>query len=99
MSTTAVFQRHERGQAADFVEIDVVVKPQAALHRAARVVVLHAVADVGGEVAVVQLDRDLDLDLALRHGEHPPHAVGEIELIGRAVEVVKSGLVGIHGEE
>ena len=58
------FPGHERGQGADFVEIDFGVIAQAALHGAAGVVVLHAVADEGFEAAVVHLDGNLHLDLA-----------------------------------
>ena len=56
---------HQRGQRADLVQVDLGMVAQAPLHRPAGVVVLHAIADERGDLAVVQLDGDLHRHLAL----------------------------------
>ena len=50
---------HQRRQAADLVQVDLGVVAQAALHRPAGSVVLHAIADQRPQLAVVHLDRNL----------------------------------------
>ena len=57
---------HQRGQRADLVEVDLVMVAEAALHRPAGVIVLHAVADERRQLAVVHFDGNLDLHLAGR---------------------------------
>lgn len=90
------FPRHQRGQAADFVEIHFVVIAEAALHGATGAVVLHAVADEGVEIAVIHFDRNLHLHLAACANENGTYAFGELELVGSAVEVHLNGFEGAH---
>ena len=78
---------HQRRQAADFVEIDFGVIAQAALHRPAGAVVLHAVADERAQLAVVHLDGDLHLHFAAGRDEERAQAVGQLELVGGPVEI------------
>ena len=49
-------QRHQRREAADFVEVDLGVITEAPLHWSAGVVVLHPIADVGGDLALISLE-------------------------------------------
>ena len=90
---------HQRGQAADFVEIDFGVIAQAALHRPAGAVVLHAVADERAQLAVVHFDGNLHLHLARGRDEERAHAVGQVELVGSPVKVQFDGFEGTHGGE
>ena len=66
--------RHPRGERRDLVERDVRVIADAALRRAERDVVLHAVAGEDFDLAVVHLDRARHGDLPLRVGEDFPDA-------------------------
>ncbi len=70
---------------------------QAPFHRPARVVVLHAVADERGDLAVVHLDGDLHRDFAFGREQQPPHVLAQIELIGSPVEIELGGLGSLHG--
>ena len=93
MPTTAVFQVISDGQRADLVEVDLGVEADAALVRAARAVVLDAVAGEDVDLAVAEPDRDLDLDLAVGGAQDLPHVVGQPEALGGDVEVVLDDLV------
>ena len=88
---------HQGRQGSDFVKVDLGMVAKASLERATGIVVLHAVANKGGQLARVSLDRDLDLDLPLGRQQEPPHARREIELVGRRVEVHARGVDGSHG--
>jgi hypothetical protein len=88
---------HQRGQAADLVEVDFVVIAKSALHGSAGAIVLHAVADERTELAVVHLDGDLYLDFAAGSDEIGADAVGQLELVGSAMEVHLDGVEGAHG--
>jgi hypothetical protein len=75
-----------------------VVIPQAAFHRAARVIVLHAVTNEGLQAAVVHLDWNLDLHLALRGDHQAADGGAQIEQVGCAVEVELGSFVGFHSK-
>src|SRR5262249_5776256 len=62
------------------------------------VVVLDAIADERGQFAAVELDGDFDLHFAARNDEEPPHVVGQIEMIGRSIEIQSRGVEGAHSE-
>ena len=79
---------HQRGERADLVDVDLGVEADAALVRAAGAVVLDAVAGVDVGLAVGELDRDLNGDLAVRGPEDDADVVGELEVVGGDVEVV-----------
>ena len=81
--------RHPGGQRRDFVERDVGVIADAALGRAERDVVLHAVAGEDLDLAVVHLDRAGDGDLPLGMREDLPDAGIEPEQARRAVELLE----------
>ena len=81
--------RHPRRQRRHFVERDVGVIADAALGRAERDVVLHAVAGEDLDLAVVHLDRARHDDLPLGMGEHLPDAGIEIENARRAFELLE----------
>ena len=79
---------HQRGQRAHLVDVDLRVEADPALVGAAGAVVLDPVAGEDVRLAVRQLDRDLDGDLAIGGPEDDPEVVGEPEVVGREVEVV-----------
>ena len=58
-----------------------------ALARAAADVVLDAMPGEDPDVAVVEGDREVDGQLALRDAKDAPHAVIEVELVGGVVEL------------
>ena len=60
---------------------------EAALGRAAREVVLHAVAVEDAERAVVHLDGEVHGKLALAGAQHLAHALVEVQALGRGVEL------------
>ena len=78
---------HQRRERDDLVEVHLRVVADAALHRAAGVVVLDAEADVGGERPVVLDEAALDLDLAVRGDEEVPLVLVDLQQVGGAVEV------------
>ena len=82
---------HPHRQGADLVDVDRRVVPQAALAGSARDVVLHAVPveQLGG--AVVAPQRDRDVDLAARCGQHRVHPGVVAEPADRAVELAERG--------
>ena len=80
--------RHERGEGADLVEVDVRGVAQAALVRAASVVVLDAVALEDPDRAVVELQRDLDRDGAVRGDEQVLDVLPHVHHVHRPAEVV-----------
>ena len=84
--------RHERGERADLVEVDLRVEAHAALVRPARGVVLDAVAGVDVDPPVGLPDRDLDLHLAVVGPQDRAHVVLEPEPVGRELEVVRDDL-------
>jgi len=88
---------HQGGEGPHLVEVDLGMVAEAALHGAAGVVVLHAVADVGGHFAGVELHRDLHLNLPLGAEQLAADAGGEVELVGGAVEVDAVGFARAHG--
>ena len=90
------FPGHQRRQRTDFVQIDLRMVAQAALHRPARIVVLHPVADERGQFAVVQLDGNFHLHFAARNQQQPPHVVGQIHLIGGPIEIQPRGVESAH---
>ena len=79
---------HQRGERADLVDVDLGVEADAALVGAAGAVVLDPVAGEDVDLAVGELDRDLDGDLAVGGPEDDPEVVGEPEVVGGDVEVV-----------
>ena len=79
---------HQRGERAHLVDVDLGVEADAALVGAAGAVVLDAVAGEDVDLAVGELDRDLDGDLAVGRPEDDPDVVGELQAVGRHVEVV-----------
>ena len=78
---------HPHGQCANLVQRHVLVIADAALPGPAADVVLHAVAGEDLHAAVVHGDGEVDGELTLRDAEHPTHAVVEIELVRRMVEL------------
>ena len=87
MLTQRALPAHPHRQRADLVERHVLVVADAALPGAAADVVLDAVPGEDLHVAVVHGDREVDGELALRDAEHTAHAVVEIELLRRVVEL------------
>ena len=79
---------HQRGERADLVDVDLGVEADAALVGPAGAVVLDPVAGEDVDLAVGELDRDLDGDLAVRGPEHDPEVVGELQAVGGDLEVV-----------
>ncbi len=92
------FPGHQGRQSANFVEIDFRMIAQPPFHRPARIVVLHAIADERGQLAVVHLNGDLHLHFAFRDDEQPPHVLGQIHLIRRAIEVELQRVECSHGD-
>ncbi len=87
------FPGHPRRERRDLVERDVGVIADAALGRAERDVVLHAIAGEDLDLAVVHLDRTRHDDLSLRIREdlpdariEPEQARGSVELLEHRVE-------------
>ena len=64
------FPRHPRRQRTHFVERDVRRITNAAFGRAAREVVLHAIAGENFDVAVVHKDRNINGDFAIRYTQN-----------------------------
>ena len=83
---------HQRSEGAHLVDVDLGVEADAALVGAAGAVVLDPVARVDVDLAVGLLDRDLDGDLAVRGPEDDAEVVGELQAVGREVEVVADDL-------
>ena len=83
------FPRHPRRERGDFVERDAGVIADAALRRAERDVVLHAIAGEHLDLAVVHLDRTRDDDLPLGMGQDLPDAGVEVEDAGGSVEFLE----------
>ena len=81
---------------ADFVGVSFLVIAQAPFHRAASTVVLHAIADEGCDLAVVALERDLDLELALGDQQQGLHVLGQAHQVGSVVEIPDGGVVLSH---
>ena len=75
--------RHPRSQRAHFVERHVGRVANAALARAARDRMLHAIAGEHFEPPVVELHRNVDGDLARRRAQHFLHAVVEAQTARR----------------
>ena len=63
------FPSHERGEGANFIEIDFMVISEASLHWASIIVVLHSETDQRFQTAVVHFYRDLYADLAARRDQ------------------------------
>ena len=80
---------HPRRQRRHFIERHVGVIADAALGRAERDVVLHAIAGEHLDLAGVHLDRARDDDLALGMRQHLPDAGLEIENAGRSFEFLE----------
>jgi hypothetical protein len=83
---------HQRGERANLVDVDLGVEADAALIGAAGAVVLDPVAGVDMDLAVGQLHRDLDGDLAVGGPEDDANVVGEAQVVGGDVEVVTDDL-------
>ena len=83
--------RHPRRERGHFIERHAGVIPDAALRRAERDVVLHAVPGEDFDLPVVHLDGTGDGDLTLGMGEDFPDAGLEIENAGRPVELLEHG--------
>ena len=79
---------HQRGEGADLIDVDLGVVADAALVGAACTVVLDPVAREGVDLAVGELHRDLDGDLAVRGPEDGADVVGQLEALDGPVEVV-----------
>src|SRR5262249_59561847 len=86
----------EGGERTAFVQVNLGMVAEAAFHGPARIVVLDAIADERGEFAAVELHGDFNLHLAARNDEEPPHVVGQIEMIGRSIEIQPRGVEGAH---
>ncbi len=87
-SSSAAFQVISDGQAAHFVEIGVLVVPEATLERSPGPVVLHPVAPEDQDRAVVGPDGHLDVELAVGLGQEDPDVLFEVEQGGGAVDVL-----------
>jgi hypothetical protein len=83
------FPRHPGCQRGHFVERDAGVIADAALRRAERDVVLHAVAGEDFDLAVVHLNRTRHGDLSLGVREDLPDAGLEVEDAGGAIELLE----------
>src|SRR5450759_5147900 len=73
------------------------MEPDAALGRAARDVVLDAVALEDVQLPVVHLDRDRDDELAFGASQHLAHSRVEPENVSRPVELREGDLERVHG--
>src|SRR4029453_16408868 len=76
------------GEGADLVDVDLGVIANAALVGTPRAVVLDPVPREGVDLAVRELHRDLDGDLAVRRPEDGADVVGKLEALDGTVEVV-----------
>ena len=85
--------RHQRGERAHLVDVGLRVVTDAALVRAARAVVLHAVAVEHHEPAVVHANGNLNRQLAVTAAQHVPHLVVEADAVGCSIEEVRDGLM------
>ncbi len=94
-----IFPGHERGERADFVEIDLRMVAETALHGAARIIVLDTVADISGELAAVEFDGNFDLYFATGRDQQPPHVFGKVDMIGGPFEVEPRGVESTHQED
>ena len=88
---------HEGRQRADFVQVDLGMVAEAAFHRSAGVVVLHAIADERADLAVVHLDAICTDDFALGRQQQLPHVLAEIHAVGGPVEIQPGGVEGLVG--
>ena len=79
--------RHPHGQGAHGIDRLLRVEADAALGRAARVVVLHAEALENLDVPIVHADGDEELELALRVAQQVARALVEIEQVRDLVEL------------
>ena len=86
---------HPAGQRAHFVERDVGRIANAALGRAARDGVLHAISGEDLDAARVQRDGDVNDDFAIRLLQHAPQAFVELQLFGSLIESGSLLLPGI----
>jgi hypothetical protein len=57
---------------------------------------LNAVALENGQLAVVQFDGDLHLNLAARHDEQLAHAGGQLQQVGGLVEILAGAVERFH---
>ena len=86
---------HERGEGADFIEVDLGMVAEPPLHGPARATVLHAVADEDLETAAIHAHRDLYLQLPERGLQDKAHVLVQIEEVGGVVEQLVRVLVAV----
>ena len=87
--------RHPHGERAHFIERDVLAVAQAALHRPARFVVMHAIAGEDTDGAIVHLHREVHRELALAVAQDVTHAGIEADTFCDGVELCNRGVEGI----
>ena len=88
---------HQGRQRPHVIEVYLGVVAQPPFERPSGVVVLHAVADECRDFPRIPLDRQLHPNLPLRRQQEPPHALRQVELGRRPVEIDPRGFVGMHG--
>ena len=81
------FPSHESRQRSYLIQIHGRMVTQPTLHRTARIVVLNAVPDIGGNLPVVTLHRYLDLYLSPGSQQQCPLVLWQLHVVSRADEV------------
>src|SRR5437763_4315311 len=87
--------RHPHGERAHFIERDVLAVAQAALHRPARFVVMHAIAGEDADGAIVHLHREVHRELALAVAQDVTYAGIEVDTFCDGVGLCDRGVEGI----
>src|SRR4051794_34346124 len=71
---------------------------QSTFHGSPGPIVLNAVSDERAQLAVVHLDRNLNLHLPPGRNEMRPQALGQPKLIGRTLEILVGRFEWSHGD-
>ena len=87
---------HQAGQRPGFILVDGRMVAQPPLERPAGIVVLHPVADEVADLPRIELDHDLDADLAIGRDHERSDVFRQIEAVRRLIEVVVRRLEGLH---
>ena len=87
---------HQAGQRPGFIHVDGRMVAQAPFERTAGIVVLHSVADEVADLPGIELDHDLDADLAIGRDHERSDVFRKVEAIRRLLEVIVGRLEGLH---
>src|SRR5690606_24498338 len=87
------FPGHQAGQRAHFVQVHVRVIAKPALEGPSRIIMLDAIADVVADGSIVQLDDDLDSELASRRPEQGLVAAVQLQRIEGLLQVSIRSLI------